>query len=174
MSNQVTFTAFCPECNGHRTFTIIGSIGHPDTGRLTHKIGCCVCGTSEREALVAVSDRMQDDRATIGEISARINTLDGEVAELREELHASAVTPHVSRAHIVNQPDDICCTCNMSRVSHLGLVLCCERERHSVKVLHLRCVRQSRHHRSRAYSRRSGVGLRQVRKLRAVGVHEPG
>lgn len=83
MSNQVPFTAFCPECNGHRTFTIIGTVkGEQPWARL---VGCCVCGTSERDALVAVSDRMQDDRATIGEISARINTLDGEVAELRDD-----------------------------------------------------------------------------------------
>lgn len=93
MKTSVPFTAFCPDCNGHRTFTIIGSIGHPDTGRLTHKIGCCVCGTSEREALVAVSARLADDRDSLGEISARLNTLDGEVAELRDELHTRAMLP---------------------------------------------------------------------------------
>lgn len=97
MSNQVPFTAFCPECNGHRTFTILGApISHtwqPDTGAWVRdsNVGCCVCGTSERKALVAVSARVTDDAATIGEISARINTLDGEVTELRDEVHALTV-----------------------------------------------------------------------------------
>lgn len=84
MSNQVPFTAFCPECNGHRTFTLTGS-----AVRSLH-IGCCICGTSEREALAALSGRMLDDRDTLGQMAARLNTLDGELAELRDEVHALA------------------------------------------------------------------------------------
>jgi hypothetical protein len=91
MSNQVPFTAFCPDCNGHRTFTIIGR--SYQSSRPDHiEVGCCVCGTSERDALVAVSGRTQDDRDTLGEIAARLNTLGGEVAELRDEVHALTVT----------------------------------------------------------------------------------
>ncbi len=83
MSNQVPFTAFCPECNGHRTFTLRPRF---DVG-IGRYVGCCVCGTGERKALVSLSERLTDDRDTLGEIAARINTLDGELAELRDEVH---------------------------------------------------------------------------------------
>lgn len=83
----VPFTAFCPECRGHRTFTILHSTG-TQTGRIVNRTGCCVCGTSEREALVALSARLSDDRDTIEEMAARLNTLDGELAELRDEVRA--------------------------------------------------------------------------------------
>lgn len=85
MRSTVPFTAFCPECQAGRTFTIIGSVGG-DTP-FVHHIGCVVCGTLERDALIALSSRVTDDRESLGEISARLNTLDGEVEELREELH---------------------------------------------------------------------------------------
>lgn len=83
MSNQVPFTAFCPECKAGRTFTLIGYGFGPN--RFV-KTGCVVCGTSERDALLGLSARAEDDRDTIGELSARVNTLDGEIAELRDEV----------------------------------------------------------------------------------------
>lgn len=85
MTAAVPLTAFCPECKAHRTFTVIQT---PDRWRsIGHPVGCCVCGTSEREALVALSVRLSDDRDTIEEMAARLNTLDGELTELRDELH---------------------------------------------------------------------------------------
>jgi hypothetical protein len=76
-TTKVPYTAFCPECAGRRTFTIIGT--EPI------RIGCCICGTSERDALVALTTRATDDRDSLGEIAARLNTLDGEVTELRDD-----------------------------------------------------------------------------------------
>ncbi len=97
MSNQVPFTAFCPECNGHRTFTLLGSefVSDEDGGIPVKAsvVGCCVCGTGEREALVSLSERLTDDRDTLGEIAARINTLDGELAKLRDEVHEHLAPP---------------------------------------------------------------------------------
>lgn len=88
MNNKVPFTAFCPECQAGRTFTVLGSgAGSGLEGGHTYvRVGCCVCGTLERDALIALSSRVTDDRESLGEISARLNTLDGEVEELREEL----------------------------------------------------------------------------------------
>lgn len=88
-SNAVPFTAFCPDCNAHRTFTLLEGPNIFTSGAQP-RIGCCVCGTSERQALVALTDRMQNDRATIGEMAARINNIDGELEELRDDHHALA------------------------------------------------------------------------------------
>lgn len=78
------FTAYCPRCHDHRTFVTIGYGFGPDR---PVKVGCTVCGITPAEALVQLTARVQDDAQTIGEIAARVNTLDGEIAELRDELH---------------------------------------------------------------------------------------
>lgn len=88
----VPFAVFCPTCKGHRTFTLLP--------RAPGRVGCCVCGTSEREALVALSERVSDDRDSMGELAARLNTLDGELAELRDEVHDIGEWRHaMSAAH---------------------------------------------------------------------------
>lgn len=85
---KVPYTAYCPLCEGHRTFTVISG-ALVEVGRVRVMIGCCVCGMSEGDALHALSEKLADDRDTIGELAGAVTTLGEELAELRDEVNGA-------------------------------------------------------------------------------------